>query len=527
MRKIGFIALTVLVASLGCSKKNLEYGLNIKDTIRINAATEPPTMDWTKMHDTASHMISINLMEGLTGIDYAKPDLPVAPALATEWKSSKDARVWTFTLRRGVKWSDGVELTPQHVLDGFERLLNAKTASTYSYLLFPIKNAEAYYKGKVKDFSQVGAHINDKGQIVVELEKPMSYFPYIVGHQATFPVRKDIIQKYGDDKWADAGKIVTLGPYTLKIWDHDKNMVLERFDGYYGEKAKTKNILVYMINDYSTALNLYQAGRIDYQEQVSMNDVPALKNVPGFRPKSTLGIYYYGFNVSKPPFDNVKVRQAFAYAIDRKQITTLLAGQLVPLSSFVPPGMMGYEKDIGLNLDVKKANQLLDEAGYKDRSKLPRVTIGFNTEETHQRIAENVQAQLKKNLGVQVELANEEWKVYLNHLITDAPSIFRLGWIADYPDPDTFLSIMLSYSENNHSKWKNKAYDDLIAQGATELNKERRLAIYRKAQKLLIEQEVPVFPIYVVAYNSLISPRLKDFPFNPLERIELKGTSIP
>jgi len=520
-----WFTLTLALTLLACTKKSLEYGLDIKDTIRINCQTEPPTMDWTKMHDTASHMVSINMMEGLTGIDYDNAELPATPKLATEW-TTKDARVWTFTLRKGVKWSDGVEFTAQHVLDGFERLLNPKTGSTYSYLLFPIKNGEAYFKGEVKDFSQVGVKINDKGQIVIELVKPMSYFPYIMGHQATFPIRKDIIAKYGEDKWADAGRIATIGAYNLKIWDHDKNIVLERNDNYYGDKAKTKNILVYMINDYSTAVNLYHSGKLDFQEQLPSNEARGLKTDPGFKQRPMLGLYYYGFNVKKPPFDNAKVRQAFAYAIDRKQITDLLAGGQVPLNGFIPPGMFGHEADVGIHADPAKAAKLLDEAGFKDRSHFPRVTIGFNTDETHQRIAENVQAQLKKNLGVQVELANEEWKVYLNHLITDAPNIYRLGWIADYPDPDTFYSIFLSNSENNHSGWTNKTYDNLVAQGASELNKEKRRQIYLKAQKLLTEEELPMLPIYVQTYSSLISPRLKNFPNNPLERIELKGTTI-
>lgn len=519
-----FILCATLVV-VGCTKKTLEYGLELKDTIRVNCQVEPPTLDWTKAHDTASHMVSINIMEGLADIDYGNPELPAIPKLATEWKTT-DAKTWTITLRKGVKWSDGVELTPQHVIDGFERLLNRKTASVYSYLLYPIKNGEAYFKGTVKDFSQVGVKVNDKGQIIIQLDKPMSYFPYIMGHQATYPVRKDIIEKYGDDKWAEAGKMVTLGPYTLKLWTHDKNVVLERYDGYYGEKAKTKNVLFYMINDYSTALNLFRSNRLDFQEQVPMNEIPALKKEPGFLQKTTLGTYYYGFNTSKPPFNDAKVRQAFAHAIDRKQITDLMAGGQVPLSDFVPDGMFGAEPKIGIQFDTKKANELLDEAGYKDRSKLPRVTIGFNTDENHQRIAENVQAQLKKNLGVEVELANEEWKVYISHLQNDAPNIFRIGWMADYPDPDNFLSLMKSDSANNYPKWKNKIYDGLIEKGATELDREKRRQIYASAQKILCEDDVPVFPIYVQVYNNMISPRMKNFPNNPLERIDVSGTTI-
>jgi oligopeptide transport system substrate-binding protein len=521
-----WLILVFALTLAGCTKKKLEYGLELKDTIRLNIITEPPTMDWTKMHDSSSHIISINLMEGLTGIDYTNPELPVKPQLATEW-STLDGRVWTFALRKGVKWSDGVELTAQHVLDGIERLLNAKTASPYSYLLFPLKNGEAYFKGTVKDFSQVGVKVNAKGQIVFELVKPISYFPYIIGHQATYPVRKDIIAKYGEDKWADAGRMVTLGPYNLKVWDHDKNIVLERNEDYYGEKAKTKNVLAYMIADYSTAVNLYHANVIDFQEQLPFTEVKAMKGVPGFKQKLTVGLIYYGFNTTKPPFNNKKVRQAFVLGVDRKQLTDVLAAGQAPLASMVPPGSFGYDPNVGLKFDLKRANQLLDEAGFKDRSQVPHVVIGYNTDENNQRIAENIQAQIKKNLGIEAEIVHEEWKSYLAHLTADAPSIFRLGWIADFPDPDTFLGIFLSNSENNHTKFKSKEFDALVEQGASEMNKEKRRAIYLKAQKLLCEDEVPAMPLYVQAYNQLISPRLKDFPFNALERLDVRDTSIP
>ncbi len=519
------VGLFAVLGVIGCTKKSLEYGLDIKDTLRINCQMEPPTLDWTKMHDSASHMISENFMEGLTGTDYSNPELAAIPKLATKWET-KDGRVWTFTLRKGVKWSDGVELTAQHVLDGIERLLNRKTASVYSYVLYPIKNGEAYFKGDVKDFSQVGVKINDKGQIVIELNKPLAYFPYIMGHQATYPIRKDIIAKYGEDKWADAGKMVTLGAYTLKVWDHDKNVVLERYDGYYGEKAKTKNVLFYMVNDYATAVNLYHSGKLDFQQQVPMNEVPILSKEPGFQRTLTLGTFYFGFNTAKPPFNNVKVRKAFAYAIDRKQITDLLNAGQDPLASLVPGGMFGHDPEIGLKFNPGMANKLLDEAGFKDRSKLPRITIGFNTDENHQRVSENVQAQLKKNLGVQVELANEEWKVYLNHIRTDPPNMFRYGWLADYPDPDTFLGLLLTNSENNYEKWSNKTFDDLVAQGATELNKEKRRTIYAKAQKIVAEDELPIIPVYRQVYNSLVNPRVKNFPHNALMRIDVTGASI-
>jgi oligopeptide transport system substrate-binding protein len=519
------ILLSALVI-VGCTKKSgLEYGLELKDTLRVNINSEPPSLDWSKSTDTTSSTVTNNLMDGLTEYNLSDPDLGVVGALATEWKPSENAKVWTFTLRKGVKWTDGVEFNGQQVIDGWERLLNPATASEYAYFLFDVKNGKAYNSGKIKDFKEVGVKLNDQGQLVVELEKPMGFFPMLLTHHSTYPIRKDVIEKHGD-KWTEPGNIVTLGAYKLKIWDHDKNIVLERFDDYYGDKAKIKNVLLYMINEFSTAVNLFDAGKLDFQPELPAKELPILKTKPGFRKNTLLSSYYYGFNTRKPPFNNVKIRKAFVMAVDRKQITDLLAADHVPMSGWIPKGMFGYEEDAGLKFDPEQAKKLLEEAGFKDRAKFPRVNLAFNTNENHQRIAENVQAQIKKNLGIEIQLQNEEWKVYLNRLRTDVPSIYRLGWLADYPDPSTFMSLMTTDSEQNHTGWGNKKYDELVSEGGAELDKEKRRKIYSEAQKILTHDDVPVLPVYSSARQVLVSDRVQNFPLNSIERYLYKGVSF-
>lgn len=527
MKRLLFVTLLAVFALSGCTRNTnkLEYGLDVKETLRINIEQEPPTLDWSKATDTTSAMVISNIMEGLTEYDLKDPSLKLIPALATEWTASNNAAVWTLTLRSGVKWSDGVDFTAQHVLDGWERLLNKATGAEYAYFLFNIKNAKAYNEGRVTDFKEVGIRINEKGQIVVELTQPMSYFPYLLTHHSTYPIRKDLIQKFGD-RWTEAANMVSLGAYKLTRWDHDKALLMERNDGYHGEKAKIKNVLAYFINEYSTALNILRAGKLDFQHSLPFKEVSELRKEPGYHGVGILSTYYYGFNTRKPPFDNVKVRQAISYAIDRKQITDLLNAGQQPLTSWIPKGMFGHEEKRGLNFDIEKAKKLLDEAGFKDRSQFPAITIGFNTNENHQRVAENVQAQLKKNLGINVQLANEEWKVYLNRLKTDPPHIFRMGWLADYPDPDNFLSLITSYSENNYTGWKNLEFDKFIAEGAATADPAKRKSIYSRAQEILVEQDVPVAPIYTAVSHFMISPRVKNFPATSLDRFLFKGVSL-
>ncbi len=515
------VVISSLVA-LSCTKKQkAEYGLKHEETLKINITSEPPSMDWSISTDTTSAEIQDNIMEGLVEYNFSDPELGLMPSLAKEWTSSNNAQTWTFTIREGVKWNDGKPFTAQHVIDGWERLLAPATASQYAYFLFGIKNATKFNKGEVKDFKDVGVKINEKGQIVVQLEAPQSYFPYLLTHHCTYPVRLDVIKKHGD-KWTEPKNIVTLGPYNLKIWDHDKAIVLERNEMYYGEKAKTKNILAYMIMEKSTAITLFETGKLDVQTPLPSAELSVLKKKPGYKENGYLLLYYYGMNTSKPPMNDINVRKAIAHAIDRKEITTMLSGGQKPMTSWVPAGMFGHEPSVGTGFNPGKAKEFLAKAGFKDPTTMPKIELAYNTNEDHKRIAENVQAQLKRNLGINVEIKNEEWKSYLGKLKSDTPHIYRMGWVADFPDPDNFLNLMTSYSDNNHTKWGNKEFDKIINQAVSINNKEKRRSLYTQAQKILTEQGVPVIPIYSGVKHALINKRVKNYPVNVMDRRKYK-----
>ena len=253
-------------------------------------------------------------------------------------------------------------------------------------LSLALKKAVSEYSPKIKDFSKVGVSKNEQGQLVVELKAPMSYFPSLLTHHATYPIRLDVIKEHGD-RWTDPENIQTLGAFKLKIWDHDKALVLERNDGYYGAKARVKNVYGYMINEYSTALGLFESGRLDYQNTIPGNELATLRTQPTFRESPILGMYYYGFNTRKKPFNDVRVRKAFLYAIDRRQITDLLGGDMSPLSGWVPKGMFGYQENVGIQYDPEKAKKLYSQAfdklekAYKSDKKNPDILnyMGFTT----------------------------------------------------------------------------------------------------------------------------------------------------
>ncbi len=486
-------------------------------TLSTVILSEPPKIDWLLSSDTNSSWIEEQIMEGLVKFNLQEPGLQVVPALATHWESKQAGRVWEFHLRKGVRWTDGVEFTIQHVLDAFERILNPKNAAIAVDNIFPIKNAKLYNEGKLQDFKKVGVKAVAPWIVQFQLEQPMAFFPMLLTHHTTFPIRLDVIDKH-KELWTEPQNIVTLGPYKIIHWHHDSRMVLARNDTYWGKEPAIQYLIFYMIGKPSTSLRMFERGKIDFIRDLPSSEIPRLSQKPEFEFLPGLRLYYYGFKVNKEPFDNAKVRQAVAMAIDRNEVVKVLGGGQVPLPSWVPTGMFGFDTTVGLSFDPQKAKRLIKESGWGNSKKWPPIVLGFNSEEKHKQVAENIQAQLKRNLGIQIEIKNEEWKTFLNGLRSaSAYNLFRLGWVADYGDPHNFMAIMTSFSENNRTGWGSEEYDQLIAEGLREGDPDKRLLIYRKAQKILVEQEVPVIPLFTDVNQVLVSRRIKKYKNNVLD----------
>ena len=521
-----YLYLILFFLCSGCflEKKISPYmDYDLSETFRYPILSEPPTLDWNKVTDGASIRIILNLMEGLVDYDFSDKDsIRIKPGLAKSWVSSADKKKWTFYLRTSVYWSDGKLLDSEDVINSWERLLNPKTGAEYAYFLFPIKNAQSYNQGKIKDFKKVGIKKGKAGEIHIELEKGISFFPYLLTHAPTFPIRKDVIQKHGE-RWTEPENIVTLGAYQLQRWDHDKGLILKFYKKYYQTaKVQIKKVIFYIVPDESTILKLFTAGRLDIASQLLSRDLRFLKQKKEYKSWNILRIYYYGFNIKSKQLKDVRVRKALIHAVDRSEITRLLDGGEKPLKSWIPKGLFAHNPEIGLDFNVTKASQLMDEAGYKDRSKFPDVGIFYNTAADHKMIAENVQEQLKRNLNIRVNLNNQEWKTYLQRLKIKDIQIFRLGWGADYPDPDNFINLMLSFSDNNHTGWENKEFDQLILEAMSLPNSSYRKSLYDKAQKIMLEHDVVVFPVYSAVAKILLSDRVKKYPMNSMEQIYFK-----
>lgn len=486
---------------------------------RVNIGTEPPDLDPAKTDDLTSFSVILPLFKGLTQFDN---DMRAQPAIAQSWEISPDGKQYVFHLRPDARWSDGKPVTAQDFIYAWQRALEPKTGAPYAFFLYELKHGKDYYDGKIKDFDQVGVHAPNPQTLQVELERPTPIFLDLAASPVMLPLRKDLVEQYGD-KFTEAGHFVGNGAYKMTRWNHEEKIVLVP-NPYFYEKTPDKRpavsaVEMYMVNDANTSVVMYENNELDFIEtttSIPSFDVRRLRKSPDCHTSILHRINYFGFNTTKPPFDNPKVRQAFAYALDRNYYPQLMQSGQKPITSWISPGLPGYNPKIGLPYNPEKARQLLAEAGYPNGKGFPTVHISFQTMYDIQKEAEIAQHLWKKNLNVDVRLDNMEWKVLLSKLDEDPPQIFRLGWFVDYPDADSFMNVFLSDSGNNHTRWKNADYDALVQKAVITINPVERQRLYDQAQRLLLEKTAAIIPIYVAEKTYLVKPYVHGLEINSL-----------
>lgn len=530
MKQITFLLIlaSVFALALTLSACQSQSGSpeSMRDNVfRLNLGTEPPDLDPPKMTDLTSFTVIQSVMRGLTQFD---DDLHAVPAIAERWTRSEDGMHYVFYLRPDAQWSDGKPVTAQHFADAWQRALDPDVASEYGFFLFDIKNAKAYLEGQVKDFSQVGVHVINAHTLAVDLIRPTPFFLDLMAAPVALPIRKDSIAQHGD-RFTEAGHFITNGPYQLKQWVHDEKIVLTPNPHYYGKKPKIDAVEMVMVNDPNTSVVMYENNALDFIEtttSIASFDVRRLRKSPDAHVTRIHRINYFGFNTQKKPFDNPKVRQAFAHALDRRYFPRLLQSGQQPMASWISPGLVGYNPTMGLQYNPKKAKQLLAEAGYPDGKGFPTVTLGYRTLYDLQKECEIAQFLWKQNLGVNVRLENMEWKVYLSQLKQDPPHMFLMGWFVDYPDADSFMSMMIADSGNNYTRWKNPRYDELVAQSVVTLDNQKRQILYNEAQTILLEKDTAMLPAYQSEKTWLVKPWVKGLKINAMNLISLDEIEI-
>ncbi len=477
--------------------------------LQWNLGTEPITLDPSLAMDTAATQIVHALFLGLTDLDDAT--MAIIPRLATDWEVSDDGLTWTFHLRQDAMWFDGTPVTAYDVEFGVKRTLDPNTDSPTAYLLYVIKGAEAYNSG-AGSADEVGVRGLDNYTVQFTLERLAGYFPYILSMPASYAQPQTIVEDYGNG-WTLPEHIVSDGPYSLGDWAHGDHLILYKSFTYYGLlDVKIDQVYCHMIGDEVTALEMYEAGKLDVvaaplEDMDRLMTDSALKDELHTVPYPCT--YYYGFNNSKPPFDNVLVRKAFAAAIDRQSLVAeVLVGTGVPAQTFTCPGVFGYvdgvSDGIGLSYDPQTANRYLAEAGYPNGAGFPEVTLMYNSSDENAKVARFIASGWEDVLHVKVNLVGQGWSTYMNTCSTDAPQIYRMVHCAEYPDANDFLNAVFdSKSPLNYANFSDPEFDALIRQAAQASDPAVRSTLYRKAETILCQSDCVIAPVYFSTHTVL------------------------
>ncbi|MDB6068302.1 MAG: oppA [Pedosphaera sp.] len=468
----------------------------------INGA-EPESLDPAIVTGQPDLRVVSAIFEGLTRLD-AKTSDPV-PSLAERWEISPDGRMYTFHLRPNLMWSTGEPITAEDVVYSWIRALDPATASDYAGQLFYLKNGEEFNAGKVKDPKLVGVHALDRDTVQVELKNPTAFFLDLCAFATLAVVPHQTIEKYGD-RWIMAKPLPVSGAYDLVTWRLNDKIRLRKNPKYW-DAANTKSELVDFlpIGSPTTSLNLYETGGADIvwdKDLVPVELLDELVKRPDFHSYSMLGTYFIRVNTTRKPFNDVRVRQALAMAIDKARITKKItkAGEQ-PADTLTPPGTARYTPPRGLGYDPERARKLLAEAGYPGGKGFPRFQFMFNATaggaaKIHAKIAVELQQMWRDELGIEMELHQAEWKVFLAAQSGLDYDLSRSSWIGDYNDADTFLNIFMSNNGNNRTGWTNAHYDELIREADREKDLGRREKYFQEAETLLVRDDLPIIPIY-------------------------------
>lgn len=494
------------------------------DLVFLNGA-EPETLDPALITGQPEGRIANALFEGLTSFD---PSGKPIPGVAERWDISPDRRVYTFHLRSDARWSNGDPVTAHDFLRSWQRVLAPETGSEYASQLYHVRNGRAYNEGRLRDFAQVGLRVIAPLTLEVTLENPTPYFLDLCAFTTLLPVHAATVERHPDD-WTKPAYIVGNGAYTLAQWRVNDRIHLLRNPHYWNRAhVAMASIDILPISKANTAFNVYASGQADLvmdKGLVPNQLLDELKKRPDFHAAPFLGTYFLRFNCTRPPFNDARVRRALALVIDKQLLVNKItrAGEK-PAFSFTPPGTAGYEPPPGLSHDPAQARRLLAEAGFPNGLGFPRISYLYSEGELNEGLAVEIQAMVRRELGIQIDLQRQEWKVYLRSMSSLDYDLCRATWVGDYNDPNTFLGCFVTGDGNNRTGWSNPAYDHLLSDAAREADPARRMALFADAERLLISRDAPICPLYYyVGIQFYNGTRLGGIEANLLDEHPLKA----
>lgn len=514
---------TALVLALltltGCSRRDTAVEAGIRDqTLLIGNGAEPQELDPQLVSASTDQILSAALFEGLCAIDETTSQ--AVPAVAERWETSADGLTWTFHLRRDAKWSNGEPLTAGDFVLSWQRILSPAFAAESAYYLFPIKHAEDINSGKIKDPSALGAVALDAHTLQITLGHPAPYLPGLAAQSSWYPVNLRAIEKLGtstqrNSAWTRPENFVGNGPFVLKQWSPNARLIVEKNPHYWGAaQVALKQIVFFPTENPGVEERDFRAGQLHLTYELPLTKVDSYRTSdPGLlRVEPALETFFLRFNTTRAPLDNLKVRQALARAIDRETLArTVLRGTRRPAYFFTPPDSNGYTAEARIPDDFDAARALLAEAGYPGGKGFPVLDVQTRNDEIHTQLMEAIQAIWQRELGIKITVSPMEQKTWLQNQGSLNYAISTARWVGDFIDPVNYLEIMTGDGGYNWTGWRNAAYDTLIAQAAQTPEATARLALFQKAEAILLA-EAPVAPVFFGARTYLAHPAVKNWP---------------
>ena len=521
MKSLRIFALFVILAGFAACGGETDSGATA-NTLQRGLPSDPETLDHHKARSTQAAEVLRDLGEGLAGFT-ANGEL--VPAAAESWHISEDGLTYTFHLRDGLRWSNGDALTAEHFVAGMRRLVTPATAAFYAQMIVDIENAAAIVAGDAAP-DALGVEAVDNRTLVLRLSRPTPYMLSLLTHPSTFPVHPGAIAEHGD-AFARPGKLVSNGAYRLDAWVLGSVVALKRNEHYWNNSATAVDAVNYhVIVQNNAELNRYRAGELHTTSTVPPDAFAQVRDEYGdeLRVAPYLGVYYYGYNMTKPPLkDNVALRQALSMAIDRELLAEKIMGRgEAPAYSWVPPGVNNYEPTrvsfaaLGKEDREKLARVRYKEAGYGKENPL-QIEVRYNTNDTNKKVAVAIQSMWREVLGVEATLINEEFQVLLTNMReAEVTQVFRSSWIGDYNDAHTFLSVLQGGNAANMPRYSSDEYDELMERAAQQVDPARRRLYLEEAERVMLSEH-PVIPLYFFVSKHLVSPAVDGWGDNVLD----------
>ena len=507
------------------------------NNLAVCLASEPQTID-PALNSAVDGAIMVNhFFEGLVKwVDDGEGNAMTAPGQAESWEKvvNDDGTVtYTMKLRDGIKWSDGKEVTAGDFEYSWKRLANPETAADYCYMIDMVQNYAGIANSE-SDPDTLGIKAIDDKTLEIVLSYDCPYFEEIMAFPATFPVRQDLVE--GNDEWTyDVATYVSNGPYKMKEWSHNAYILAEKNENYYDfANLGPDTIRFTLLDDANAMLAAYKSGELDFIEELPPDEMANYLASGELTVADYIGTYYVCFNTEDEVFSNPLIRKAFSLAIDRNYIVENVsqAGE-VPATGYVPAGVndaagpgsddfrtVGGEYYSVAEEDYEKnceeARALLAEAGYPNGEGFPTVEYMYNTNDKHKAIGEALQNMWQEQLGVTVNLSNQDWNVFLESRKQGDYQIARNGWIADYNDPCSFLDMWYTGGGNNDAQYSNKDYDAKIDAAKATAVQEERMKAFHEAEDILIEQDNVLVPVYFYTQPYMIKDDIQGMYYTPL-----------